>query len=97
MGPAWGARLVVQKLARLDHPAPVEAAGVVVSSGAEIVPLTAAAVRASQLWPSTRPAGLSLGDRSCLAVAARVPDGRALTADHLWTTVDAGVAVGLIR
>lgn len=89
---------VVQKLAQLDHPAPVEAAGVVVSFGAEIVGFTADdAVRAAQLWSSTRSAGLSLGDRACLAVTARVPDGRALTADHPWTTVDAGVAVDLIR
>lgn len=89
---------VVQKLTQFDHPAPVEAANVVVSFGAEVVPFTADdAVRAAQLWSSTRSAGLSLGDRACLAVAARVPDGRAVTAAHPWTTVDVGVPVDLIR
>lgn len=48
------------------------------------------------LRPSTRAPGLSLGDRACLALARRlgVP---ALTADRLWTTVDVGVTVQLIR
>lgn len=89
---------VIQKLAQRGHPAPVDAAGVVVSFGAEVVPFTADdAVNAAQLWPATRAAGLSLGDRACLAVAARIPDGRALTADHPWNTLDVGVPVDLIR
>ena len=50
------------------------------------------------LLPATRHAGLSLGDRACLALAARlgVP---ALTADQSWQSVAeaVGVEVALIR
>jgi ribonuclease VapC len=50
------------------------------------------------LLPVTRSAGLSLGDRACLALARRtgVP---AMTADRNWSTVAAaaGVTVQLIR
>lgn len=89
---------VIQKLAHRGHPAPVDAAGVVVSLGVEVIPFIADdAVTAARLWPATRAAGLSLGDRACLAVTARIPDGRALTADHPWTTLDVGVPVDLIR
>jgi ribonuclease VapC len=49
------------------------------------------------MWPATHPAGLSRGDRFCLAVAAGVPNGRVVTADRPWTTVDVGVPVDLIR
>ena len=52
---------------------------------------TAAALRAA-----TRHAGLSLGDRACLALALRekVP---VMTADRDWLKVDVGVEVLLIR
>ncbi|HEU0157537.1 MAG TPA: type II toxin-antitoxin system VapC family toxin, partial [Stellaceae bacterium] len=50
------------------------------------------------LLPATRRAGLSIGDRACLALALRlgVP---ALTADRSWQTVAAavGVEIDLIR
>lgn len=89
---------VVQKLAQRGHPAPIDAAGVIVSFGAELVPFTVDdAVTAAQLWTGTRAAGLSLGDRACLAVATRVPNGRALTADHPWTTIDTDIPIDLIR
>lgn len=54
-----------------------------------------AAVTAS-LRPATRPRGLSLGDRACLATAMTlgVP---ALTADRAWAGLDLGVEVELIR
>lgn len=50
------------------------------------------------LLPLTRAAGLSLGDRACLALARRL-DVPALTADRAWQTVaaPAGVRVELIR
>lgn len=54
------------------------------------------AVTAAKLWPATRSAGLSLGDRCCLAMATRL--GRpAITADAAWSAVDTGVPVVLIR
>lgn len=50
------------------------------------------------LRPPTRPLGLSLGDRACLALARR-RDLIALTADRGWTRLDArlGVRVESIR
>jgi ABC-type thiamine transport system ATPase subunit len=46
--------------------------------------------------PSTRPQGLSLGDRVCLATALRL-SRPVLTADRLWATLDVDVSVHLIR
>lgn len=45
---------------------------------------------------ATRKHGLSLGDRACLALAARegLP---ALTADRTWAAVDVGVRIEVIR
>jgi ribonuclease VapC len=89
---------VVQKLVQNGHPAPAEAAGVVLSLGATVAAFTAAeAVDTALLRTSTRGGGLSLGDRACLAVAGSVPEGRAVTADRAWARVDTGVPVDLIR
>jgi len=56
------------------------------------------AIEAAIMAPSTKPAGLSLGDRLCLALAKRegIP---ALTADRNWQAIAAavGVEVELIR
>ena len=56
------------------------------------------AKRAGELEQPTRPFGLSLGDRFCLALAARerLP---ALTTDRVWLRAgpEAGVKVRLIR
>jgi ribonuclease VapC len=51
---------------------------------------------AGGLVTRTRPYGLSLGDRACLALAVRegIP---AVTADRAWRGVDVGVEVKLIR
>ncbi|ALE86686.1 hypothetical protein XF36_28740 (plasmid) [Pseudonocardia sp. HH130629-09] len=65
--------------------------------GIRTEPVTAAdAVTAATLWPVTRAAGLSLGDRCCLALATRL-DGPAITADTAWTALDVGVTVVPIR
>ena len=55
-----------------------------------------AAYAASLLRPLTRQAGLSLGDRACLALAQRlgVP---AITADRSWTTLGLPITVQVIR
>lgn len=48
------------------------------------------------LAPTTRPSGLSLGDRACLVLARRL-GATAVTADQAWVGIDAGVPVELIR
>ncbi len=59
----------------------------------ELVPFDAElAYAAGLLVPATRAAGLSLGDRACLALARR-PGVRALTTDRVWLRVAAAVKV----
>jgi ribonuclease VapC len=67
------------------------------SSGAEVVDFDfGLAIDAGHLTEMTRGRGLSLGDRACLALAARekLP---ALTADRAWKGVDIGVPIQFIR
>ncbi|CBE67679.1 MAG: type II toxin-antitoxin system VapC family toxin [Candidatus Methylomirabilis oxygeniifera] len=54
------------------------------------------AIEVGLLAPTTKPSGLSLGDRACLILARRL-DATAVTADQAWVNIDAGVAVELIR
>ncbi|AEA28584.1 PIN domain-containing protein [Pseudonocardia benzenivorans] len=58
------------------------------------------AATAAAFWEPGREAGLSLGDRCCLALAARL-DRPALTADAAWTRIGDiaafGVPIHLIR
>lgn len=62
-----------------------------------VEPFTAAdAIDAARLRPLTRDAGLSLGDRACLALARRL-DAPALTADTDWQGVAHGVELRPIR
>ncbi|MEV1295701.1 hypothetical protein [Pseudonocardia sp. NPDC049635] len=67
---------------------------VVRTLGIRIEPLDAAT--AAKLCPATRTVGLSLGDRCCLALAARL-DGPAITADQAWTGLDLDITVITIR
>lgn len=62
-----------------------------------VVPFDAAtARRAGLLRGATRAAGLSLGDRACLALAAE-RDAVAVTTDRAWGELDLGIAVELLR
>jgi ribonuclease VapC len=73
-----------------------EARAAVEATGVEIVDFDAdQACMTSALRPLTRSAGLSLGDRACLALA-RSRDRSAVTADHVWATVP-GFDVVIIR
>ena len=56
----------------------------------------AQARRTAYLRPRTRAAGLSLGDRACLALANKL-QGPVVTADRAWASLDVGVEVILIR
>ncbi|WDF74216.1 type II toxin-antitoxin system VapC family toxin [Novosphingobium sp. KACC 22771] len=49
-----------------------------------------------EIQPLIRSAGLSLGDRSCLALA-RSRQAVAITADQIWRGLDIGVAVEVVR
>lgn len=62
-----------------------------------VEPFTAGdALAAAALYSSTVRKGLSLGDRSCLALAQRLR-GPAITAEHAWADLAVGIEVRLIR
>jgi PIN domain nuclease of toxin-antitoxin system len=69
----------------------------VIGGAITVEPFTLAdAVEAARLRPLTATAGLSLGDRSCLALARRLGTP-ALTADQPWRDIDLPVEVRSIR
>jgi len=87
---------VISKL--VDHGMQAsEAASMIDSLDITVVPFDIRqAVQASGLRNDTRQAGLSLGDRACLALAQhlRVP---AMTSDRAWKKVKLDVEIVLIR
>jgi ribonuclease VapC len=67
------------------------------SLGASLSPFTnRQAEIAAGLLPLTREAGLSLGDRACLALALDL-GGQPVTADRAWGRINVGLDVMLIR
>ena len=87
---------VVVKLIRYGA-APEAAQTLVRMLGSEIVDVDAnLGLQAGALYARTSHAGLSLGDRICLALALRegLP---VLTADRAWASLDIGVEIRLIR
>jgi len=54
------------------------------------------AVRAGKLRQTTRSAGLSLGDRACLALAASV-NATAITTDRAWARVVTEISIEIAR
>ncbi len=87
---------VVAKLADSGGPAS-EIAAAVESLQLEIVPFDELqAMRAGLLRQKTRRAGLSFGDRACLALGED-RDAIVLTCDGVWSTLDLGVAIEQLR
>ena len=78
--------------------ATAEVRHIVQPAGLEVEPFSAEdALVAGRLRPPTRAAGLSLGDRACLALASRM-GAPVLTADRAWAELDLdGVEVELVR
>lgn len=65
--------------------------------GLEVLPFTAALAEATaQLRPLTREAGLSLGDRACLALAGAL-GLPAVTADRIWPDLRLPVEIRVVR
>lgn len=89
---------VVQKLAQLGSDTAEDDTAVLIALGATVAPFdTTGAINAARLWQDTRSPGLSLADRACLALAAELPEGVAVTADRAWACLGLDVAVELIR
>ena len=69
----------------------------IVESVHEILPFThEQAERAGSIINVTRPFGLSLGDRACLALAQML-SCPVFTADWAWSSLDLGIEIRVIR
>jgi len=65
--------------------------------GLELAPFDVRLARATtEIWIRAPRAGLSLGDRACLALADTV-GGTAVTTDHRWSGTKHGVPVRVLR
>ncbi|HEY6139834.1 MAG TPA: type II toxin-antitoxin system VapC family toxin [Thermoanaerobaculia bacterium] len=74
-----------------------EALSQILALNIEIVPFDATdATLTASLLPITRPFGLSLGDRACLALAITRGIG-VMTTDHPWLNVDLPIEIVCIR
>jgi ribonuclease VapC len=83
---------------QIDRGAPADEARLNVEElEVEVIPFDEdLAYRAGLLRPATKPAGLSLGDRACLALAERL-NLPALTTDRAWSRVQVGIQIDVIR
>jgi PIN domain nuclease of toxin-antitoxin system len=73
------------------------AAEAVATTGVEVSSIDGVlGLEIGELRAQTQSAGLSLGDRACLALA-RARGLPALTADRAWAALDVGVEIVLIR
>lgn len=87
---------VAARLADYGMP-PEQARQAIAYLGVETVPFTEDhALASGALRETTRAAGLSLGDRACLALA-RAHNLPAFTADRAWDGLDTGVEIRLLR
>lgn len=65
--------------------------------GLQILPFSIEqAESAAQLWVQTKPLGLSLGDRACLALALEM-ESTAVTADKVWQRLSLSIPIQAIR
>jgi ribonuclease VapC len=51
---------------------------------------------AGRLWPQTKQAGLSLGDRTCLSLGIRLA-ASVLTSDRAWASLSLALDIQVIR
>ena len=66
--------------------------------GLEVIPMSRQqALMIGKLRSETRRAGLSLGDRACLALAMERPEDIVLTADRAWQELDLGLEIEMVR
>jgi PIN domain nuclease of toxin-antitoxin system len=87
----WFQKVAQRGVATAGLRAELEALGLV------IVPVDAEqAEQAAGLWPLTRPLGLSLADRLCLALGQAHLPARVVTADRAWLALQARLPEGLI-